>query len=277
MSAMAETARSPRVAGCAAAIVDIRCGRFVVILDAEDRPRLVIAAQFVTPAAMARVKRWAATDFCLCFGSGRPSAPLLNRMTADELARRVQEAIRGGDGDLPTVVARSGGVLEHAGPAEAAVDLARLAGLLPATALAAVPAAPRGLRRLRIGDVRAHRLRTETSLRVAVDSRLPTAFGTFRAVALEEMPTGRHHVVLVRGDVAGRADVRVAVHRRCLLGHVLRARACACREELEASLRELGECERGVLVYLAGDVGFDCAAPDDPETVGRVLAELGVS
>ena len=184
-------------------------------------------------------------------------------ISAADRARTIQVAIDQdkGPGDLvqPGHVfplrARNGGVLVRTGQTEASVDLARLAGLTPAGvvceiankdgSMARVPdlipyCERHGLKMITVADLVEYRRRHEKLVEQVTSVRLPTAYGEFTAVAFRETLTGKHHVALVRGDVAGQENV--------LVFHSLR---CDCGEQLEQALSQIGAEERGVLLYMA--------------------------
>ncbi|MDQ4081933.1 MAG: GTP cyclohydrolase II, partial [Actinomycetota bacterium] len=162
--------------------------------------------------------------------------------------------------------ARPGGVLRRAGQTEAAVDLARLAGLNPAGVvceimnpdgtMARVPdlgpyCERHGLRMITVADLIEYRRRTEKLVERTTAVRLPTAYGEFTAVAFRETLTGKHHVALVHGDVAGAESVLVRVHSECLTGDVFHSLRCDCGEQLDLALRRIAAEEAGVLLYMA--------------------------
>jgi len=162
--------------------------------------------------------------------------------------------------------ARSGGVLERTGHTEASVDLARLAGLTPAGVICEimkddgtmarvsdlVPYCERhDLKMITVADLIAYRRQTEKLVERVVATRLPTAFGDFAAVGYRSLVDNKHHVALVKGDVAGREDVLVRVHSECLTGDVFHSLRCDCGEQLEAALGMIEEEGLGVLLYLS--------------------------
>ena len=162
--------------------------------------------------------------------------------------------------------ARNGGVLVRTGQTEASVDLARLAGLTPAGivceianedgSMARVPdlipyCERHGLKMVTVADLVEYRRRHEKLVERMTSVRLPTAYGEFTAVAFRETLTGKHHVALVRGNVAGEEDVLVRVHSECLTGDVFHSLRCDCGEQLEQALAQIGAEERGVLLYMA--------------------------
>jgi 3,4-dihydroxy 2-butanone 4-phosphate synthase / GTP cyclohydrolase II len=162
--------------------------------------------------------------------------------------------------------AKRGGVLERTGQTEAAVDLARLAGLTPAGVvcevmnedgtMARVPdlvpyCRRHGLKLITVADLVEYRRRRERLVERTAHVRLPTEYGDFSAVAYKETLTGRPHVALVRGEVDGAEDVLVRVHSECLTGDVFHSLRCDCGEQLELALRRIAQEERGVLLYMS--------------------------
>jgi 3,4-dihydroxy 2-butanone 4-phosphate synthase/GTP cyclohydrolase II len=162
--------------------------------------------------------------------------------------------------------ARPGGVLQRAGQTEAAVDLARLAGLIPAGVvcevmnddgtMARVPdligyCERHGLKMTTVSDLIEYRRRTEKLVERMTSVRLPTGYGEFTAVAFREKLTGKDHIALVKGDVAAAENVLVRVHSECLTGDVFHSLRCDCGEQLEQALLRIGAEERGVLLYMS--------------------------
>jgi 3,4-dihydroxy 2-butanone 4-phosphate synthase/GTP cyclohydrolase II len=160
--------------------------------------------------------------------------------------------------------ARDGGVLVRAGQTEAAVDLARLAGLDPSGVVCEimnedgtmarvpdlVPYCERhGLRMITVADLIEYRRRTEKLIERVVSVQLPTEFGLFTATAFRETLTGRDHLALVLGQVGD--DVLVRVHSECLTGDVFHSLRCDCGEQLEAALVAIAGEGSGVLLYMA--------------------------
>jgi 3,4-dihydroxy 2-butanone 4-phosphate synthase / GTP cyclohydrolase II len=286
-----------------AALEDVRQGKFVVVVDAADRENegdLTIAAQFATPEAVNFMATHGRGLICLCLTDERCDVLSLEQMThhnetpfgtaftvsiearegvstgisAHDRARTIQVAIdpSKGPGDLvqPGHVfplrARRGGVLQRAGQTEAAVDLARLAGLNPAGVvcevmkddgtMARVPdlveyCALHGLKMITVEDLIEYRRRTEKLVERMTSVRLPSAYGDFTAIAFREKLTGKHHVALVKGAVEGEENVLVRVHSECLTGDVFHSLRCDCGEQLEQALARIGSEERGVLLYMA--------------------------
>ncbi|HEY7004113.1 MAG TPA: bifunctional 3,4-dihydroxy-2-butanone-4-phosphate synthase/GTP cyclohydrolase II [Gaiellaceae bacterium] len=286
-----------------AALEDIREGKFVVVVDAADRENegdLTIAAQFATPDAINFMATHGRGLVCLCLTEERCEELGLRQMTdrnetpfgtaftisiearegvttgisAPDRARTIQVAIDPSKGlnDLvqPGHVfplrARRGGVLQRAGQTEAAVDLARLAGLNPAGVvceimrgdgtMARVPdlipyCQEHGIKMITVEDLIEYRRQTEKLVERMTSVRLPTAYGDFTAVAFRETLTGKHHVALVKGDVEGEENVLVRVHSECLTGDVFHSLRCDCGEQLELALERIAAEPHGVLLYMA--------------------------
>jgi 3,4-dihydroxy 2-butanone 4-phosphate synthase/GTP cyclohydrolase II len=285
------------------ALEDIREGRMVVVCDGVDRENegdLVMAAQFATPEAINFMAKEARGIICLALTAGRcdelgldlmaakNEAPLETAFTvsiearegvttgvsAHDRARTMQVAIdpaaRPGDlvqpGHVFPLKAREGGVLERTGHTEASVDLARLAGLIPAGVICEVmnddgtmarvpdlvPYCERhDLKLITVADLIAYRRRTEKLVERVVDTKLPTAFGEFTAVGYRSLVDNKHHVALVKGDVDGTEDVLVRVHSECLTGDVFHSLRCDCGEQLESALAMIEQEGEGVLLYLS--------------------------
>ena len=285
------------------AIEDIRAGKIVVVVDAPDRENegdLTIAAQFATPEAINFMAVHARGLICLCLTEERCDELGLRPMTehnetpygtaftvsiearegittgisAHDRSRTIQVAVDPSKGAHDLVQpghvfplrARGGGVLERTGQTEAAVDLARLAGLIPAGVvcevmkedgtMARVPdlipfCREHGLKLITVADLIEYRRRHEKLVERMTTVRLPTAYGEFTAVAFRERLTGKIHVALVHGEVDGAEDVLVRVHSECLTGDVFHSQRCDCGEQLDRALRRIAAEPRGVLLYLA--------------------------
>jgi len=285
------------------AIEDIRQGKFVVVVDAADRENegdLTIAAQFATPEAINFMATHGRGLICLCLTEERCDELRLQLMTerneapfgtaftvsiearegittgisAPDRSRTVQVAIDPSKGPADLVQpghvfplrAKQGGVLRRAGQTEAAVDLARLAGLNPAGVvcevmnddgtMARVPdlipyCEEHGLKMITVADLIEYRRRHEKLVERTTSVRLPTGYGEFTAVAFCETLTGKHHLALVKGEVDGMPDVLVRVHSECLTGDVFHSLRCDCGEQLDQALLQIGREDRGVLLYMA--------------------------
>jgi 3,4-dihydroxy 2-butanone 4-phosphate synthase/GTP cyclohydrolase II len=162
--------------------------------------------------------------------------------------------------------AKRGGVLERTGHTEAGCDLARLAGLNPAAVICEilnddgtmarvpdlVPYCERHrLKMITVSDLIEYRRRQDKLVERVVETSLPTDFGDFSAVGFRSLVDEKHHVAMVKGDVAGKEDVLVRVHSECLTGDVFHSQRCDCGQQLEDALRRIEEEGCGVLLYLA--------------------------
>ena len=285
------------------AIDEIRAGRFVVVVDDEGRENegdLTIAAQFVTPEAVNFMATHGRGLICLCLTPERCDELGLRMMTdqnetpfetaftisiearhgistgisAADRARTIQVAVDPAAGPRDLVQpghvfplrARTGGVLQRAGQTEAAVDLARLAGLTAAGVVCEVmnedgtmarvpdliPFCERhGLKLVTVADLIEYRRQTEKLVERTASVRLPTEHGDFQAIAFRETLSGKSHLALVKGDVDGVGDVLVRVHSECLTGDVFHSRRCDCGDQLERALAEIQREGRGVLLYMS--------------------------
>ena len=303
MAPMATT--EPALSAIEEAIEDVRAGKFVVVVDAADRENegdLTIAAQFATPEAINFMATHARGLICLCLTGERVDelalrpmaenneAPLQTAFTvsiearegvttgisAADRSRTIQTAIDPNKGAHDLVQpghifplrARAGGVLERTGQTEASVDLARLAGLIPAGVvcevmnedgtMARVPdlmgfCERHGIRLITVADLIEYRRRTEKLVERTVSVRLPTAYGDFDAVAFREKLTGKTHIALVKGEIerGGRrarpCPFRVPHRRRVPLAP-LRLRGAA-RAGAPADRRRRA---RGAALHVAG-------------------------
>jgi 3,4-dihydroxy 2-butanone 4-phosphate synthase / GTP cyclohydrolase II len=285
------------------AIEDIREGRMVVVCDAEDRENegdLTMAAQFITPDSINFMATHGRGLICLALTGERCDELGLDLMaaknespfqtaftvsiearegittgiSAHDRAHTVQVAIdpasRPQDlvqpGHIFPLKAKEGGVLERTGQTEAAVDLARLAGLNPSGVIcevmnddgtmARVPDLERycvkhGLKMITVADLIAYRRQHDKLIERVVEAQLPTKFGDFQVVGFRSLVDEKHHVAMVKGDISGEEDVLVRVHSECLTGDVFHSLRCDCGQQLEDALARIEEEGRGVLLYLA--------------------------
>ncbi|CAN5215537.1 bifunctional 3,4-dihydroxy-2-butanone-4-phosphate synthase/GTP cyclohydrolase II [soil metagenome] len=285
------------------ALEDVRAGRMVVVCDAEDRENegdLTLAGQFATPEAVNFMAKEGRGLICLALTpercdelgldlmAAKNESPFQTAFTvsvearegistgisAHDRARTIQVAIdprsRPQDlvqpGHIFPLKAKTGGVLERTGQTEAAVDLARLAGLSPSGVIcevmnddgtmARVPdleryCARHGLKMITVADLIAYRRRHDKLIERVVETRLPTAFGEFNVVGFRSMVDDKHHVAMVKGEVADQDDVLVRVHSECLTGDVFHSLRCDCGQQLEDALLRIEQEGRGVLLYLA--------------------------
>ena len=284
------------------AVEEIRQGRMVVIVDDEDRENegdLTMAAEKVTPEAVNFMAKYGRGLICLALTEERCEELNLAMMSPQNTspygtafcesidARRgtttgisaadrattilaaIDSQIRPSGLTRPGHVfplrARRGGVLVRAGQTEAAVDLARIAGLTPAGVIceimnddgtmARVPqliefCQPHGLLLLTIADLIRYRMRHERYVKRLADAILPTRYGDFRMIAYSSEVDHELHVALVRGKLAGASPPLVRVHSHCLTGDVFAAGSCDCHEIIERSLEAIAAEDRGVFVYL---------------------------
>lgn len=285
------------------AIEDIRAGKMVVVCDDEDRENegdLTLAAQFATPEAINFMAMHGRGLICLALTPERceelnlPQMVQQNEATfgtaftvsiearhgvttgisAADRAHTIQVAINPESvpedlvqpGHVFPLRAKPGGVLKRTGQTEAAVDLARLAGLEPAGVIceimnedgtmSRVPdlipyCKQHGLKMVTVADLIKYRRRNEKFVRRVAEARLPTRFGDFRAIGYESLLDGEQHVALVRGDIDGAENVLVRVHSECLTGDVFGSMRCDCGEQLYHALRMIEQEGKGVLLYLS--------------------------
>ena len=284
------------------AIAEIRAGRMIIVVDDEDRENegdLTIAADKITPAAINFMARYGRGQICLSMTGQRLDEleiPLAvnanttpfgtafcvpidakNQVTtgisaADRAATvlaAIDDATKPADlarpGHVSPLRSRDGGVLVRAGQTEAAVDLARMAGLYPAGVIceimnedgtmARVPeltkfAKKHGLLIITIADLIQYRMQTERLVKRVAHADLPTDHGAFRIYAYANQLDSETHVALVRGEIADGRDVLVRVHSKCLTGDVFHSARCDCGAQLETAMARIAEEGRGVLLYL---------------------------
>jgi 3,4-dihydroxy 2-butanone 4-phosphate synthase/GTP cyclohydrolase II len=285
-----------------AAVAAIREGRMIIVVDDEDRENegdLTIAAEKVTPEAINFMAKYGRGLICMPMTEDRlaeldlPQMVALNTarldtafsvsieakavtstgISASDRAATVLAAIdprtRPSDlarpGHMFPLRARTGGVLVRAGQTEAAVDLARIAGLYPAGVIceimnddgtmSRVPELTRFANRhkllmITVADLIQYRLRTEGLVRRVASAALPTSHGDFRVIAYESVIDRETHVALVKGDIGDGQNVIVRVHSRCLTGDVFHSERCDCGLQLEAAMSRIAAEGRGVLLYL---------------------------
>ncbi len=285
------------------ALEEIRAGRMIIVTDDEDRENegdLVMAAQFATPEAINFMAKEGRGLICLSLTAQRCDQLGLRLMTAKneapletaftvsiEAAEGVTTGISAHDrahtiqtaidpdatprdivvpGHVFPLKAKDGGVLERTGHTEAAVDLARLAGVSPAGVICEVMnedgtmarvddlvgyATRHDLKMITIADLIAYRRENEKLVERVVSTALPTSFGDFRAVGFRSLVDDKHHVAMVKGEVDTGEPVLVRVHSECLTGDVFHSMRCDCGEQLAAAMAMIEEEGRGVLLYLS--------------------------
>jgi 3,4-dihydroxy 2-butanone 4-phosphate synthase/GTP cyclohydrolase II len=286
------------------AIADIRAGKFVVVADDEDRENegdLICAAQLVTPELVNFMIKKAGGMICVALTSERveqlglqpqsalntdehrtaftesidaaPRFGVTTGISAQDRAKTIQVAVDPATvradlrkpGHIHPLRARDGGVLQRVGHTEAAVDLARLAGLYPAGVICEILnddgtasrrpqleafAREHGLRFITVAQLVAYRLRTERLVHRVADARLPTEHGEWRIVGYRNDVDTHEHVALVHGDVQDGEEVLVRMHSKCLTGDVFHSMRCDCGWQLDTAMRMIAQAGRGVIVYL---------------------------
>ncbi len=290
------------------AIAAVGRGEIVVVVDDEDRENegdLIMAAEAVTPEAIAFFLKHSSGVICAPVTAERAAEldlrPMVEQNTESmrtaftvtvdyrhgtttgisagdrsaTIKSLVDPATRPGDlarpGHIFPLVGREGGVLKRAGHTEAALDLARLAGMAPAGVLceivdedkmgmARVPELVRFAREhdllfISIADLIRYRRRTEKLVRRVAEARIPTRWGDFTSYVFESVLDGEQHVAMVKGSVNGTPDVLVRVHSECLTGDVFGSMRCDCGVQLDAAMQMISEEGTGVIVYLRGHEG----------------------
>lgn len=284
------------------ALEDFRNGKFVIVVDDEDRENegdLIIAAEKITPEDV---------NFMLKNARGVLCAPItMKRCEELDLPRQVEDntsvlgtpftvtvdklegcstgvsiqdraaTIRaladpdstpetfGRPGHINPLYAQDRGVLQRAGHTEAAVDLARLAGLAPVAALmeimsddgsmARLPELRRradewGLKLISIRDLIAYRINNDSLVERGEEVDMPTAYGHFRLIPFRQKDNGLEHIALIKGDVEGEEPVLVRVHSSCMTGDIFGSLRCECGEQLHLAMREIEKEGRGAIIYL---------------------------
>ncbi len=289
------------------AIADIAAGKAVIVVDDEDRENegdLVAAASKATPQLIAFMVRHTSGVICVPMEGktldrlGLPPMTVRNedrKQTAYTVSVDARNGISTGisaadrahtvraladsatepyeltrPGHVFPLRAVDGGVLRRTGHTEAAVDLARLAGLTPAGvisevvdddgSMARVPALrefadAHGLAMISIADLVAYRRRHESTIERVVEARLPTAHGEWRAIGYRSLLDGAELVALVMGDIKDGEDILVRAHSECLTGDVFGSLRCDCGPQLDAAMSIIGAEGRGVVLYIRGHEG----------------------
>lgn len=285
------------------AIEDIRQGRMVILVDDEDRENegdLTLAAQFVTPEAINFMARHGRGLVCLSITEEKARQLNLPPMVSDntssfgtaftvsiEARRGVSTGISAHDrattirtaiaedagpqdlarpGHVFPIIARKGGVLVRTGQTEGSVDLARLAGCVPAGVICEVMkddgtmarmpdlevfAADHGLKIVSIKQLIEHRMRSERMVRKSDGVKMPLrGIGEFTAYAYTNELNGETHIAIVKGDIRPEEPVLVRVHSECLTGDVFGSMRCDCGEQLVNALHQIEEEGRGILLYM---------------------------
>jgi 3,4-dihydroxy 2-butanone 4-phosphate synthase/GTP cyclohydrolase II len=288
-------------------IAEIAAGRMLIVVDDEDRENegdFVMAAAKATPDAVNFMATHGRGLICLPLTGERLDALRIPPMTSMNTSAqgtafhvsigakgRITTGISAADRAVTVAVAidpatqpddiampghvfplraKPGGVLERAGHTEAAVDLARLAGLPPAGVICEIMnpdgtmarrpqleevARSHGLKMVTVADLIRYRRRTERLVERTSEVLMPTRFGEFRAYGYTSSVDNTTHIALVAGDVAGKSDVLVRVHSECLTGDVFHSLRCDCGAQLEEAMRLVQESGEGVVLYIVGHEG----------------------
>jgi 3,4-dihydroxy 2-butanone 4-phosphate synthase/GTP cyclohydrolase II len=286
------------------ALEEIRAGRMIVVIDDEDRENegdLTMAAEKITPEAINFMAKYGRGLVCLAMTEERLEYLRLGQMSAENTSNfgtaftesidakdgvttgisaydrshtiqvTIDPATRPNDlarpGHVFPLRARKGGVLVRAGQTEASVDLARMAGMVPAGVIceimsddgtmARVPeltdfCLQHNMKMLTVAELIRYRMAHERYVRRQAETMVPTAYGEFRMIAYESEITDESHIALVKGDVehAGEEPVLVRMHSHCLMGDVFGASGCECRTVIDAAMRRIAQEGRGALIYL---------------------------
>ena len=285
------------------ALEDFRNGKFVIVVDDEDRENegdLIIAAEKITPEDVNFMLKNARGVLCVPITNRRCEELKLERQVSDNTSMlgtpftvtvdklegcstgvSIQDraaTIRaladpnsipetfGRPGHINPLYAQDRGVLQRAGHTEAAVDLARLAGLHPCAALmeimsddgsmARLPELRKradewGLKLISIRDLIEYRLRNDSLVERGEEVHLPTAYGDFRLIPFRQKDNGLEHVALIKGDVTGDEPVLVRVHSSCMTGDTFASLRCECGEQLHLAMQTIEKEGRGAIIYLS--------------------------
>ncbi len=284
-------------------IEDIQAGKMVILVDDEDRENegdLCMAAEAVTPEAINFMARYGRGLICLTLDRAQvkkldlPMMVKKNKspfetgftvsieartgvttgISAADRARTIQVAVNTAakpedivsPGHIFPLRARRGGVLERTGQTEGSVDLARLAGMMPAGVIceimkddgtrARMPdleafAAEHGMKIATIADLVAYRLRRDTLVHRAVEARLPSHFGgEFKAIVYANDVDKHEHLALVKGEIDPDKEIMVRVHSECLTGDVFGSDRCDCGSQLQEAMRMVSAAGTGVILYM---------------------------
>ncbi|HEA47266.1 MAG TPA: bifunctional 3,4-dihydroxy-2-butanone-4-phosphate synthase/GTP cyclohydrolase II [bacterium] len=283
-------------------IREIKRGKMVIVLDDESRENegdLVIAAEKVTPRVINFMTKYGRGLICLSIIGKRLEELNISLMepentsllgtaftvsidakkgtttgiSAHDRALTIRTVLKpetkGSDlarpGHVLPLRYREGGVLTRAGHTEAAVDLARLAGLYPAGVICEILASDGTMARLpelrrlskkhnlkiiTIADLIKCRRRKEKLVKRIVDFKLPTQYGDFKGILYESILDKEHHIALVMGDIKKKKNVLIRVHSRCLMGDVFKSLRCDCGAQLKAALKAIAKEKCGVLLYM---------------------------
>jgi len=289
-------------------------GRLVIIVDDEDRENegdLMVAAEKTTPEIINFMSRYGRGLICLPLTKDRLEELRLPLMVRDNTSRfetaftvsidakegistgisafdrartvhvAVDSASRPSDlvrpGHIFPLEAKEGGVLARAGQTEAAVDLARLAGLLPAGVICEIMNADgtmarmpelekfsreHGIPILTIADLIKYRMKTESLVQKIDEADLPTRHGHFRVMVFEDEIHHENHVALIKGKIEGEEPVLVRAHSQCLTGDTFGSSRCDCGEQLHRAMEIIEKEGRGVILYILNQEGRGIGLPN---------------
>lgn len=283
------------------AIGDIRNGKMVVVIDDEDRENegdLLMAAEKVTPEAINFMAKYGRglicmpiigqrlrelnigpmveknTDsHCTAFTISIDASDTKTGISAYERAATIRKVLDSksssedfnSPGHVFPLEAKDGGVLKRAGHTEAAVDMAKLAGLYPAGVICEIMnedgtmarttqlmeyVKEHDLKIITIADLISYRRKNEVFVKRIAEAKMPTKYGEFRMIGYENTLNGEHHVALVKGDIADGKPVLIRVHSECLTGDAFGSLRCDCGEQLAAAMKRIGKEGRGILLYM---------------------------
>lgn len=283
------------------AIEDIKNGKMIIVVDDENRENegdIIVAAEKATPDAINFMATHAKGLICMpacqeildklkipqmvehntdnhetAFTVSIDYKDTTTGISAFERSKTITMAasdnIKGSDfrrpGHIFPLAAKPGGVLERTGHTEAAVDLAKLAGLKPAGAIceimkddgtmARVPdllefSKKFGIKIITIEDLIAYRIKAEKFVECAAKAKMPTRYGDFTIYGYVNKLNGEHHVALVKGDITDGKPVLCRVHSECLTGDALGSARCDCGEQYDAAMKQIAKEGRGVLLYM---------------------------
>ena len=284
------------------AVEDIRSGKFVIIVDDEDRENegdLSIAAEFADAASIAFMANYGRGLVCMPMTGKRLDQLEIGLMVGDNTARLSTaftvsvDAINGTTTGIsatdraetiralidpetkPADLARpghlfplryaEGGVLVRAGQTEGIVDLVKIAGLYPSGVICEVMnedgtmarlndlekiTAKHGIRIISIAQIVAYRRANETLVKRVAETKLPTQYGEFKAIAYSSIIDTDEHIALVKGDISTNDPVLVRVHSQCLTGDTFGSQRCDCGEQIDRSLEAIQAEDRGVFLYM---------------------------
>jgi len=283
------------------ALKDIKEGKMIIVVDDEDRENegdLVAAAELITPEIVNFMAKHARGLICMpmleeklqqlqlpqmvtkntdphgtAFTISIDALGTTTGISAHERALTIKEAIKVDakpedfkrPGHIFPLAAKKGGVLVRTGHTEAAVDLAKLAGLYPAGVIceimqedgtmARVPelmefGQRHNIKIISIADLIEYRKRSEKLVKRVTETKMPTKYGEFKIIGYINIITNEHHIALVKGDIKEEEAVPVRVHSECLTGDVFASLRCDCGEQLVEALKEINRVGKGILLYM---------------------------